>query len=176
MTFFYNHINFEILYIIMFYICIRNRIFLFWPFITFLLLNCLKYHFYNTSIPANKTWIYNTSTARQYHFEGFEISPSVALLPEDRIRKGVKQCSHHSLLASPFVRRTRTVPREWCRLRESVGPFNFPNRKRATRRRTSGMIVGNMRETFNFLLPSFSFFFFSLSLSSFSFFPFSYSK
>lgn len=108
-------------------------------------------------------WIYNTSTARQYRSGGFETPPSVALLPEERIRKSVRRCSPHSPLASSFVRGMRTVPRERCRLREGVGPFNFSNKRRATRRGTGEMIVGNMRETFN-SLPSF---FFSFFLSSF---------
>lgn len=99
-------------------------------------------------------WIYNTSTARQYRSGGFETPPSVAFLPEERIRKGVRRYSHHSPLASSFVRGMRTVPRERCRLRQGVGPFNFSNKRRATRRGTGEMIVGNMRETFT-SLPSF---------------------
>lgn len=111
-------------------------------------------------------WIYNTSTARQYRSGGFETPPSVALLPEERIRKGVRRCSHHSPLASSFVRGMRTVPREWCRLREGVGPFNFSNRRRATRRGTGEMIVGNMRETFSLFLFFLSFFFLTQQASA----------
>lgn len=57
--------------------------------------------------------------------------------------------SHHPPLASPYARERRTAPRGWCRLREGVGPFNFTNRRWVTRRKTGGVIVGNMRETFN---------------------------
>lgn len=55
----------------------------------------------------------------------------------------------HPPFMPPCAKGWRTAPRGWCRLREGVGPFNFANRRRATRRKTGGVIVGNMRETFN---------------------------
>lgn len=73
-----------------------------------------------------------------------EVSPSVVFLLE-----GCKTAFAPSTLASLRARGRRTAPRGWCRLREGVGPFNFANRRRATRRKTGGVIVGNMRETFN---------------------------
>lgn len=100
--------------------------------------------FCNSSIQANVIY-YTSPTITQYRCRGFSVSSSIFAAR----RHDARRRSHHPPLASPYAREKRTAPRGWCRLREGVGPFNFTNRRRVTRRKTGEVIVGNMRETFN---------------------------